>query len=155
MISLASGTTLWPNLVLILHKKIWENLFHILSFKGVTGYVRFKNSKYKEDDLTDSDAVACFKTCESFSTHMSPSLFRPPPLHLPAPQSDWNTWDDHNSVSGSNPGSFMVLMQIPSYQQTMLTSSSIMFQEFLNYHANIETYSLIFENDKTAISPPP
>jgi len=49
----------------------------------------------------------------------------------------------------------MVMMQIPSYQQTMLTSSSILFQEFQNYQANIETHSLIFETDKTAISPAP
>ncbi|XP_023340820.1 uncharacterized protein LOC111710878 [Eurytemora carolleeae] len=44
-------------------------------------------------------------------------------------------------------------MPIPSYQQTMLTSSSILFQELQNYQANIETHSLIFETDKTAISP--
>ena len=29
-----------------------------------------------------------------------------------------------------------------------------MFQEFLNYHANIETQSLKFENDKPENSPP-
>ena len=99
--------------------------------------------------------MTIFKTCESISAHMSPSLLRSPfnPLRIPAPQSDWNTWDDHNSLSGSNPGSFMVMIQIPSYQQTMFTSSSIIFQEFPNYQANIETKSLIFENHKTAISP--
>ena len=119
------------------------------------------NSKYKEDDFTDSDAVdfsqdVCIYV-RPWSTHMSPSLLRSllTPLHIPARQSDWNTRDDHNSVSGSNPGSFMVMMQIPSHQQTMLTSSSILFQEFQNYQANIETHSLIFETDKTVISPPP
>ena len=87
------------------------------------------NSKYKEDDFTDSDAVDFSQdVCIYFrpwSTHMSPSLLRSllTPLHIPARQSDWNTRDDHNSVSGSNPGSFMVMMQIPSHQQTMLTSS--------------------------------
>jgi hypothetical protein len=41
------------------------------------------NSKSKEDDFTDSDAVVCFKTCEFFSAHMSPSPFRSlPPSHL-------------------------------------------------------------------------
>ena len=80
-----------------------------------------------------------------------PRSFVPPsPLSTSQPFSQIETLE---MISGSNPGSFMVLMQIPCYQQTMLTSSSIMFQEFLNYHANIETQSLIFENDKTAISP--
>ena len=117
------------------------------------------NSKYKEDDFTDSDAVdfsqdVCIYV-RPWSTHMSPSLLRSllTPLHIPARQSDWNTRDDHNPVSGSNPGSFMVMMQIPSHQQTMLTSSSILFQEFQNYQANIETHSLILETDKTTISP--
>ena len=72
----------------------------------------------------------------------------------PGTQSAENTGDDHNSVSGSNPGSFIVMMQIPNYQQTMLTSSSTVFQEFQNYQANIEVHSLIFETDKTAISHP-
>ena len=43
------------------------------------------NSKYKEDDFTDSDAVACFKTYESFSTHLPPSPFRPLPPHYTPP----------------------------------------------------------------------
>ena len=100
--------------------------------------------------------MTIFKTCEFISAHMSPSLLRSPftPLRIPAPQSDWNTGDDRNSVSGSNPGSFIVMMQIPCYQQTMLTSSLILFQEFQNYQANIEMHSLIFETNKTAISHP-
>ena len=71
---------------------------------------------------------------------LAPSFPASPSTH-PSPQSHWNTRDDHNSVSGSNPGSFMVMMQIPSHQQTMPTSSAILFQEFQNYQANIETHS--------------
>ena len=56
------------------------------------------------------------------------------------------------------------LRRIPSYSKMIKPRSlplliqrldSILFQEFQNYHANIATHSLIFENDKTAISPPP
>ena len=117
--------------------------------------------KYKEDDLTDSNAVDHSHDVCIYFLHEAPTchprFLRSPltPLHIPAQQSEWNTGDDHNSVSGSNPGSFIVMMQIPSYQQTMLTSSSILFQELQNYQANIETHSLIFETDKPAISPPP
>ena len=46
---------------------------------------------------------------------------------IPAPaspqQSAENTRDDHNSVSESYPGSYMLLIQILEQQQTMLTSS--------------------------------
>ena len=111
--------------------------------------------KYKEDDLTDSNAVDHSQDVCIYFLHEAPTchprfLCSPlTPLHIPARQSEWNIGDAHNSVSGSNPGSFIVMMQIPSYQQTMLTSSSMLFQELQNYQANIETHSLIFETDKT------
>ena len=66
-----------------------------------------------EDDFTDSDTVDySLDVCIYFrpwSTHMSHSLLRSllTPLHIPARQSDWNTGDDHNSVSGRYPGSFI------------------------------------------------
>ena len=56
------------------------------------------------------------------------------------------------------------LRRIPSYSKMIKPRSlplliqsldSILIQEFQNYHANIETHSLIFENDNTAISTPP
>ena len=45
--------------------------------------------------------------------HVTPAS-SPPPLYRSQPrQSAENTRDDDNSVSGSNPGSFIVMMQIP------------------------------------------
>ena len=76
------------------------------------------NSKYKEDDFTDSDAIDYSQDVCIYFRHEAPTChpcsFVPPltPLHIPAWQSDWNTGDAHNSVSGSNSGSFMVMMQI-------------------------------------------
>ena len=100
-------------------------------------------------------------TCVSISGHEAPtchprSFVPSSPLYTSQPGIQIETLEMiTNSSHGSNPGSFIVMMKIPSYQQTMLTSSSILFQEFQNYQANIETHSLIFETDKTAISPPP
>ena len=94
-----------------------------------------------------------YKTMNPFPTCSSPFSGFPAHSTPPGTQSDQNTGDDHNFVSGSNRGSLMVVMQIPSYQQTMLTSSSILFQEFQNCQVNIDMHSLIFETDKTAISP--
>ena len=92
-----------------------------------------------------------FPTC---SIPHVPLVFPAPPRLSTPPgiQSAENTGDDYHSVSGSNPGSFIVMMQIPSYQHAyMLTSSSTLFQ---NYQAYIEMHSLIFETDKTEISHP-
>ena len=117
------------------------------------------NSKYKEDDCTDSNAdvnsldVCVHRILFRHTTHPTCQISAHPSSRFTS-QSAENIRDDHSSVSGSNPGSFIVMMQIPIYQQTMLTSSSTLFQEFQNYQANIEMHSLIFETDKTAISHP-
>ena len=95
---------------------LWKILDFLSSFKGKNSEClkRIKtivntNSKYKEDDFTDSDAVDySHDMCIYFrpwSTHMSPSLLRSllTPLHIPARHSDWNTGDDHKFVSWEQP----------------------------------------------------
>ena len=105
--------------------------------------------------------LTILKTCVSISAMKHPHVtfapsFPPPsPLYTSQPGSQIETLEMITTPSTLAPSWWWFRLQIPSYQQTMVTSSSILFQEFQNYHANIETHSLIFENDNTAISTPP
>ena len=76
------------------------------------------NSKYKEDDFTDSNAdvnsldVCVLRILFRDTTHHTCQIPTHPSSRF-TQQSAKNTGDDNNSVSGSNPGSFIVMMQIP------------------------------------------
>ena len=116
------------------------------------------NSKYKEDDFTDSDAVACFKTCESFSVHMSISLFRPPtqPLYTSRPLSQIVTLEMITTLSqgATLAPSWWWYRYLASNRRCLHLAQLCSKSSKIIMHSRDYIIAQI-QHDKTAISPPP